>query len=261
MVKKNKYFFSVITVTNNINNALATTIMSALSQVFTDFQYIIKIDGQDPSSVERMCGKASNVNIISNSDAGIYDAMNQALEYVEGRFVFFLNAGDVFYDQNTLSHIYSCGGGESDIIYSPYIYRGVDVTYPKTLSRAFFFRTALCHQAYFMRSAKVMALQFNTSYQILADHDLVLRYLNSGGARFFRVSKPVSIVAPMGFSGQNYRLKVIERKKLTQVHFRFFERIRFSLVTLITMRGLRVMLLKNDRVFWLYSKLKKELYR
>ena len=261
MVERDKYFFSVITVTNEINNALTKTIMSVLSQTCTDFQFIIKIDGQDSSPVERICGESVNLKIISNTDTGIYDAMNQALEQVEGRFVFFLNAGDIFYDENTLAHVYSSGAFDSDIIYSPYIYRGVSVTFPKLLSRPFFYRTALCHQSYFIKSSIIIALKFNAAYRILADHDMVLRYLNAGEAKFFRVSRPVSIVAPMGFSSRNRRLKAVERRKLTHTHFRFFERTLYSLFRLATMRGLRVLLLKNDRVFRLYSRLKSEIYR
>ncbi len=42
---------------------------------------------------------------ISQADKGIYDAMNQAVGYAKGDYLFFLNAGDSFYDKEVLYKI------------------------------------------------------------------------------------------------------------------------------------------------------------
>ena len=42
---------------------------------------------------------------ISEPDNGIYNAMNKGLEYVEGDYVIFLNAGDYFTDKTVLEQV------------------------------------------------------------------------------------------------------------------------------------------------------------
>ena len=51
--------------------------------------------------------KALKTKIIIKKDKGIYQAMNQAIESIEGQWIIFLNSRDNLYSKNCLEGIYS----------------------------------------------------------------------------------------------------------------------------------------------------------
>ena len=88
-------FFSVVTVTLNAAEKAAQTARSVLEQTFGDYEYIVK-DGGSTDDTVRKLRELGSFNIQVCRDSGIYNAMNQALRCCSGKYVCFLNAGDVF---------------------------------------------------------------------------------------------------------------------------------------------------------------------
>ena len=90
-------FFSIITVVFNGENEIEKTINSVLNQSFDDFEYII-IDGKSTDKTLSKIKKYDDnrIKVISESDNGIYDAMNKGLKIVKGKVVGILNCGDLF---------------------------------------------------------------------------------------------------------------------------------------------------------------------
>jgi glycosyltransferase involved in cell wall biosynthesis len=98
---------SIITI--NYNNAigLQKTIESVQSQVSCDFEYII-IDGNSADgSVEIITQfkQSTNlpINIISEFDSGIYNAMNKGIRIAKGDYVQFLNSSDCLINENVVA--------------------------------------------------------------------------------------------------------------------------------------------------------------
>lgn len=259
-IKTFKFQFTVIIVTNVVNAKLKKTLDSALVQKFSDVQIIIKFNNIDISNFKSMYKKSDNLIFISSFDNGIYDAMNQALDLAEGKYVYFLNVGDEFYDKDIFSNIVEKSTLNADIIYSPYMYRNTVVNYPKKLTRSFFFRSALCHQAYFIKTNIIQKLKFNLTYKVLADHDLMLRYINQYNIKFERLNKVVSRVDLMGFSANNTHQKKLERKFLVSKHFTYQEKILFFTISFFSMKVLRDYMLKNPTIFKIYNKFKSKIY-
>lgn len=98
---------TIITINRNNDTGLEQTILSVLSQTDMSFQYII-IDGASTDhSIEiihkydRLFG--NRLKWISESDSGIYNAMNKGIRMAEGDYVQFLNSGDCLADKNVVS--------------------------------------------------------------------------------------------------------------------------------------------------------------
>ena len=98
-------FFSIIVVSLNPGERLKQTLLSILNQTFTDYEVIIKDGGSKDGSTdflqkEGILDNNPQIRYITQPDESIYDGMNQALSYVNGKYVQFLNCGDLFYDKD-----------------------------------------------------------------------------------------------------------------------------------------------------------------
>jgi len=93
---KKKPFVSIITVVKNNEKYLEETIKSIINQSYKNFEYII-IDGNSSDDTLKII-KKNNKNIdfwISENDEGIYDAFNKGLDLARGKFIGFVNSGDL----------------------------------------------------------------------------------------------------------------------------------------------------------------------
>ena len=99
--------FSLLTVCLNPGEKLRGTLESALMQTYGDFEVLIKDGGSTDGSLEGVSDLLADprVRVITRKDTGIYDAMNQAVEEVAGKYVFFLNCGDKLYDETVLGKV------------------------------------------------------------------------------------------------------------------------------------------------------------
>ena len=94
--------FSIITVTYNSKKDLLKTIESVQSQTFSKFIHIIKDGLSNDKTDEIDFSKYRNTFFYRNKDIGIYDAMNQALQYASNEYILYLNSGDIFFQKNSL---------------------------------------------------------------------------------------------------------------------------------------------------------------
>ncbi len=112
---------SIITVTYNAAPLLSKTIESVVTQIFSDYEYLI-IDGKSTDDTEGLLANyldkyPNTINFTSEKDDGIYDAMNKGLKKASGEYVIFLNAGDTFINEDVLENIFSSAITDADIIY------------------------------------------------------------------------------------------------------------------------------------------------
>lgn len=177
---------TVITVCKNAENAIEATIKSVLSQDYKNIEYII-IDGKSTDRTTKIIHKYKNkiTILISEPDAGIYDAMNKGLRYATGNVVNFLNAGDMFVDTSVVSDIVKqLKKKDTDLMYGDALI--YDPKRPEKLTLkchqyadiVFLSRWCICHQAIFAKKYLFDRYgSFNTQYKLVADHEWILRML------------------------------------------------------------------------------------
>ena len=97
---------SIITVVRNGATTIEHTILSVLSQDYPDFEYVV-VDGISSDGTLNILEKYSDkIRYVSESDAGIYDAMNKGISLAKGDWIYFLGCDDLFYCKSTLSNIF-----------------------------------------------------------------------------------------------------------------------------------------------------------
>ena len=106
-------------ITVNLNNyiGLSKTVESVIGQTFKDFEFIVIDGGSNDGSIEVIKKFARNINYwISESDKGIYNAMNKGIQKAQGQYSLFLNSGDSLYNSGVLQAVSQYLTGEFDLI-------------------------------------------------------------------------------------------------------------------------------------------------
>jgi len=108
---------SIITINYNNAAGLEKTIRSIVSQNLTGIEYIV-IDGNSTdNSVDIIKQYEDKINLwVSESDSGIYNAMNKGIKQATGEYIIFINSGDIVKKNADLQVIISQISGE-DIVY------------------------------------------------------------------------------------------------------------------------------------------------
>lgn len=205
---------SVVIICWNAEKIIEETLRSALMQKYDDFEIVI-VDGASTDStldiVNDVIKKASfpkeRLNIISERDRGIYDAMNKGVGHAQGDYIIFMNCGDKFYNEEVLAKFGTAIEGNPK----------VDVYYGNTLMR-FYEGDGIYHEDEFSKINPVMPFihqsaltqrqallrnPFDLRFRICADLNLYF-HLRQENATFTHLDFIVSIYdAKEGLSENN----------------------------------------------------------
>ena len=98
--------FSIIVVSLNTKNKFLKTIRSIEKQKYKNYEIII-VDGKSKDGTIDIIKKfkKKKIKFIIEKDKGIYDAMNKGVKISSGKWIIFLNSGDIFNNFNVLKKI------------------------------------------------------------------------------------------------------------------------------------------------------------
>lgn len=97
---------SIITPTYNCRADLELTLASVRAQSCSEHELIV-IDGGSTDGTKRVIEQNEDTvfDWVSEPDSGIYDAMNKGIGLAHGRYLQFLNAGDLYFADDTLRQV------------------------------------------------------------------------------------------------------------------------------------------------------------
>ena len=179
--------FSIITVVLNRVTTICDALDSLYAQNFTDFEHVIQDAGSSDGTAELLDAVADPRKLlISERDNGIYDGLNRALARSTGEIIGLLHSDDFFANDTVLGDVarrFELSG--SDAVYGDLDY--VAAANPQRTVRhwrAGEFEPRLLargwmppHPALFLRRSVFERWgNYDTTYQIAADYDAILRY-------------------------------------------------------------------------------------
>lgn len=236
--------FSIVTVTFNCEDLIEKTLHSVFSQTYSSYEYLI-IDGASTDRTPDIVGRYANKLsvFISEKDQGIYDAMNKGARLARGKWILFLNSGDMLADASVLEKVAKITATtSSDIVYGDMLLqKNGRLTVRTALEPANRHRMYFCHQSAFTRTAVMKAIPFDLRFRLAGDYCFFKQcYLR--GLRFEHIPQPWAIYDISGVStlnrqavlSENIRVVKLWDKGLTK--FTHLLRLYF-VVGLLKMRG------------------------
>lgn len=223
---------SIVTVCYNAAKDLNRTIESILQQTYKDFEYII-IDGNSGDDTYIVLKKAEKlfkqkgikITIISEPDKGVYDAMNKAAQIASGKWINYMNAGDVFYSDSCLEDFFQapiddnigyCYGDCIEI----YQWGELQLSQNKQLKKNLIM--PFSHQAAFVRVELMQKNPFNLKYKIVADYDLFYQLKQKGILSEFRPIIICKFDAIHGMSANNPLQLNLEKLKIHGIDKKYY---------------------------------------
>lgn len=222
-----KPLISIITVCYNAGDLLHITFKSLHAQTYTHWEHIV-IDGKskDHSSQIFDLYRSRITTLVSEPDKGLYDAMNKGMALAKGDYVYFLNAGDAFYEPQTLSLLFE-KEDSSDVVYGEAVvvnlqneilgfrnHRAPDRLHAGSLRTGM----VVSHQAFFVKRS--LSRPYNLQYPLCADIDWMIDCLKK--AQSIRNSHlTVCRFLEGGISGQKRKKAWKERYEVLKNHYGF----------------------------------------
>lgn len=200
---------STVTVCRNSAATIGYTLESFLRQDHPDKELVV-VDGASTDDTLAIIHSfaSDDIVLISESDSGIYDAMNKGLKTFGGEAVGFLNSDDRFHDHGALSAIADALEG-ADIAYGDLdVVTGHDRPqvvrrWRSTPWRKGAFRRGWMppHPTFYCRRQVVDRVgDFDLRYRVAADYDWMLRALELGDFTTARVPR---VLVDMGDGGRS----------------------------------------------------------
>ena len=177
---------TVVTVVRNDAAGLSRTLKSIFTQSLSDFEYII-VDGKSSDATPTVIKDNSESidQVLTEEDAGPYDAMSKGARLAHGKYIIFMNAGDEFSGPTALEDAIQSIPEDVDIIYGHHFYilgngrprvhmaGDLNATY-KMLKRGKISHKWLhgipCHQSTLVSRKLLLKIGFDTKFRIAADH-------------------------------------------------------------------------------------------
>lgn len=215
----NNPLISVITVAYNAKNDLEKTIQSVLNQTYSNIEFVIVDGGSTDGSVEIIKKYEERIDKwISEPDKGIYDAMNKGIKLATGEWLNFMNAGDVFYDEDVLLNIFSLNIlPEKSFLYSD-VYRYSKDHKSQILYENNRHKGDINHQGSIYKKKLHDTYGYYLVEKPYSVYDLLF-FLSVPERYFQKVDFPIALVEPGGVSDQGEWL--LERAQALLVLFGF----------------------------------------
>ena len=186
---------SIITVCFNSEKTIRETIESVLNQTYQNIEYII-IDGGSTDSTVDMIREyvplfGEKIKWISESDKGLYDAMNKGIRMSSGDIIGILNSDDIYYNNKVIENVVSkIEKSCADVLYSDIEFFN-EVQGRQVVVRRWIAKTGNVHLGWIPPHPGVFVKRdvyekfggYDINFDIAADYDFLFRIFSDKNLR------------------------------------------------------------------------------
>jgi len=207
---------SVVTAVFNRRETVAHAIESLQAQTYSSYEHVVQDGGSSDGTLDVIAGLSDeNTSLVSEADAGIYDAINKGIQRAEGDVIGLMHSDDFFASDQVLENIAqafedrSVDGVYGDLQYVSSEDPGKTVRHwragtfhPKRLRQGWM----PPHPTLYLRRDVFERLGlYDTSFRIAADYDAMLRYFAQGGIRTAYIPEVLVKMRVGGVSNRSLR--------------------------------------------------------
>jgi glycosyltransferase len=206
---------SLITVTYNCVETIEETIASISNQTFRDFEWIVIDGGSSDGTLKLIKSYNLHTILVSESDRGIYDALNKGISLASGNIIGILHGDDTFVNQDTLQTINDVFDLNSvtDGIYGDLLYVS---RYKKKIIRSWrsgYYTPSKIkygwmapHPTIFLKMEIFKKVGFyKTQYKISSDYDFIIRLFSNNVVMHY-INEPLVSMKMGGVSNRSIGL-------------------------------------------------------
>lgn len=200
---------TIIIPTYNSGATLEVALKSILKQTFKDIEILI-IDGLSIDNtleiVENYKLEFSNINVISEKDKGIYDAMNKGIIKAKGEWIYFMGSDDSLYEPTTIEQfLNSAELKNNDFVYGDVYSTRFNGRYDGLFSYSKLINQNICHQAIFFKKSVFTKIgKFDLKYKSHADWDHNIRCFYSSKISNGYLNQIIANYADGGYSSLQF---------------------------------------------------------
>ena len=210
---------TIITVTYNSEESIEQCILSVLNQTYTNIEYII-IDGKSKDNTVNIIRKyAEKISYwISETDRGMYDAINKGIEVSSGDIIGLLNSDDLFYSNDVVETIVNTFQsnkvdsvyGDLEYVFSDNINKVYRIWKGKKFERSrFLYGWMPAHPTFYVKRDIYMKYGgYENHFYSAADYELMCRYLYKHKLTSFYIPKLIVKMRKGGQSNNNLMMRL-----------------------------------------------------
>jgi glycosyltransferase involved in cell wall biosynthesis len=189
---------TVITACRNSASTIEPTLKSVLAQDYPDLEYVVVDGASTDGTLEILRNYATRISsLVSESDRGVYDAMNKGIHLAKGDYLLYMNAGDRFAASDVLSK--AAAVADADVVYGDFEYANGP---RRGRVAADIDRGVFNHQCVLYRKSlhTTYGEYFDVPGLTAADYLFFMRLRAAGRAKFRKLDIVFSQVDPNGMS-------------------------------------------------------------
>lgn len=206
---------SIICPTFNAGQVIERMILSVLNQTFKSYELIIVDGGSTDNTKDILSKYSSSLIYISEKDQGIYDATNKGIKKSVGRWLYFIGADDILFNNNVLEDISIYLNGQWDVLLCNVYVSRKDI-FVSCYSNKIWLKNTVSHQGAIYNRGVFEDYSYDINLKISSDYDLNL-YLWNRNCKVKCINTIICSYSGTGLSSKvmfvGYKEEILVRNK------------------------------------------------